>query len=53
MAMPHFAVHQPASLEEALDLVARHRTSVKLLAGGTDLVMKLRAGALRPRPSLG
>ncbi|MFH1059401.1 MAG: xanthine dehydrogenase family protein subunit M [Pseudomonadota bacterium] len=48
MAMPHFAVHQPASLEEALDLVARHRTSVKLLAGGTDLVMKLRNGALAP-----
>ncbi|MBI5523888.1 MAG: xanthine dehydrogenase family protein subunit M [Desulfarculus sp.] len=45
MATPHFTVHQPATLEEALDLLGRHRASVKLLAGGTDLIMKLRAGA--------
>jgi carbon-monoxide dehydrogenase medium subunit len=47
MAMPHFTVHQPTSLEEALDLMSRHRSSMKLLAGGTDLVPKLRAGALK------
>jgi carbon-monoxide dehydrogenase medium subunit len=47
MAMPHFTVHQPTSLEEALDLMSRHRASVKILAGGTDLVPKLRAGALQ------
>ncbi len=46
MSTPHFKVHQPASLEEALDLLGRHRASVKLLAGGTDLVLKLRAGAV-------
>jgi len=46
MATPHFNVHQPASLEEALDLLGRHRASVKLLSGGTDLLMKLRAGVV-------
>lgn len=46
MAMPHFEHHSPGSLEEALDLLARYRTSVKLIAGGTDLVPKMRAGLL-------
>jgi carbon-monoxide dehydrogenase medium subunit len=46
MATPHFNVHQPATLEETLDLLGRYRTGVKLLAGGTDLIMKLRAGAV-------
>lgn len=44
MAHPRFMVHQPANLEEMLDLLGRHRTSVKVLAGGTDLLPRLRAG---------
>jgi carbon-monoxide dehydrogenase medium subunit len=47
MAMPHFTVHQPTNLETALDELARNRSSVKLLAGGTDILPKLRAGALK------
>ncbi|MFH1033408.1 MAG: xanthine dehydrogenase family protein subunit M [Pseudomonadota bacterium] len=47
MALSHFALHQPSSLEEAFDLLETHRASVKLLAGGTDLVPKLKVGALR------
>ncbi len=47
MAMPHFTLHQPSSLEEALDLMSRHRASMKVLAGGTDLVPKMRAGAIQ------
>ncbi len=46
MAMPHFSVHQPKTLEETLDLLGRHRASVRLLAGGSDLLLKLRGGAL-------
>ncbi|MFZ5587273.1 MAG: FAD binding domain-containing protein [Thermodesulfobacteriota bacterium] len=42
----HFSLHQPASLAEAMDLLSAHRSSVRLLAGGTDLVPKLKAGAL-------
>jgi carbon-monoxide dehydrogenase medium subunit len=49
MATPSFRLHQPRSLEEALDALSRHRASVKLLAGGTDLVPKLRAGVLEVR----
>lgn len=47
MAMPHFTVHQPKGLEEALDLLSRHRSGVKLLAGGTDLLMKMRQAGLQ------
>ncbi len=48
MRLPHFEHHQPKSLEEALDLMADHRTSVKALAGGTDLLLRMRAGVLAP-----
>ncbi|MCB2228093.1 MAG: xanthine dehydrogenase family protein subunit M [Desulfarculaceae bacterium] len=48
MVMPHFTVHQPDSLEEVLDLLGRHRSSVKVLCGGTDLLMKMKAGAVSP-----
>lgn len=49
MAMPHFQLHQPKSLEEALDLVAAHRSSVKIIAGGTDLLLKMRHAGLAPQ----
>jgi carbon-monoxide dehydrogenase medium subunit len=48
MTLPHFTVHQPGSLEEALDLLGRHRSGVKVFCGGTDLLMKMRAGAVAP-----
>ncbi|MBI4798088.1 MAG: xanthine dehydrogenase family protein subunit M [Desulfarculus sp.] len=47
MATSHFALHQPQSLSQALDLLEMHRASVRLLAGGTDLVPKLKVGALK------
>ncbi|MCA1987710.1 MAG: xanthine dehydrogenase family protein subunit M [Desulfarculus sp.] len=53
MAMPHFEHHQPTSLEEALDILTRHGAEAKLMGGGTDLVMKMRAGALEPRHVVG
>lgn len=46
MPAVRFEVHQPTSLEQALDLLSTHRSSVRVLAGGTDLVPKLRAGVL-------
>ncbi len=48
MAMPHFEYHQPTSLEEALDLLAAHRADVRVIAGGTDLVPRMRLGAMAP-----
>lgn len=46
MAMANIKVHQPRSLEAALELLSAHRASVRVLAGGTDLVPKMKAGVL-------
>jgi carbon-monoxide dehydrogenase medium subunit len=39
---------EPASIDEALDLLAEHREEAKLLAGGTWLALVLRQGLLAP-----
>ncbi|MFZ5633493.1 MAG: FAD binding domain-containing protein [Bacillota bacterium] len=46
--LPPFEYHQPASLEEALDLLSSLPGQKKVLAGGTDLVPALRRGDLNP-----
>jgi CO/xanthine dehydrogenase FAD-binding subunit len=43
-----YQVYSPASLDEALTLLAQKQGSVKPLAGGTDLMVLLEAGALKP-----
>lgn len=40
----HFNYVKPATLAEALDVLATHK-NVKILAGGTDLIVKLKTGA--------
>ena len=47
MPLNKFEVHQPESMEQALDLLSLHRTSVKVLAGGTDLIPGLKAGNIK------
>ncbi len=47
MAMPHFQVHQPKSMEQVLDLMSRYRSGMKILAGGTDLMMKMHHAGLQ------
>ncbi|HYF61277.1 MAG TPA: FAD binding domain-containing protein [Herpetosiphonaceae bacterium] len=42
---------QPASLPEALDLLARHAGAARLVAGGTDLLVELSRG-IRPTATL-
>ena len=44
--MPRFEHHAPATLDELLELLARHTPDVRVLAGGTDIVPQLRGGAL-------
>jgi carbon-monoxide dehydrogenase medium subunit len=39
--------HRPGSLAEALALLSRHGDRARVIAGGTDLVLKLRAGTVR------
>jgi carbon-monoxide dehydrogenase medium subunit len=46
--MQPFAYARPATLPEAVALLAEHGPDAKLLAGGTDLIIRLRDGTLRP-----
>ncbi|MBW2458002.1 MAG: xanthine dehydrogenase family protein subunit M [Deltaproteobacteria bacterium] len=47
-SLPHFVHHQPTTLDEALALVDRYGTKGRLLAGGTEVIPKLRSRALCP-----
>lgn len=48
-ALPEFAYHRPATVAEAGALLARHGARAALLAGGTDLVPRMRAREALPR----
>jgi CO/xanthine dehydrogenase FAD-binding subunit len=43
-----FAYQRPATLAEAVALLASHGPEARVLAGGTDLIIRLRDGSLRP-----
>jgi carbon-monoxide dehydrogenase medium subunit len=43
-----FAYERPATLAEALALLQEHGPGARLLAGGTDLIIRLRDGSARP-----
>lgn len=47
MYLPDFELHEATSLEEATDLLARHGSGARLLAGGTDLLVDLKTGRVR------
>ena len=47
--MRAFAYAQPVNLADAIALLAEHGPEARLLAGGTDLIIRLRDGSLRPR----
>jgi CO/xanthine dehydrogenase FAD-binding subunit len=46
--MRPFGYHRPTSLAEAVALLAEHGAGARVLAGGTDLVIRLRDGSARP-----
>ncbi len=48
MRLPKFVHLQPESLEEALDLLSEHRGEVKVIAGGTDLLVSMKQRLLTP-----
>lgn len=48
MDLPRFEHHRPTKLTEFLDLLAAHSSSAKIVAGGTDLLIKMRAGVASP-----
>ncbi|MBA3009270.1 MAG: FAD binding domain-containing protein [Proteobacteria bacterium] len=49
MRLPRFEYLGPKTLEGALDLMATHRDDAKILAGGTDLLVRMKKGLIRPK----
>ena len=47
--MRAFAYERPTDLASAVALLAEHGPEARLLAGGTDLIIRLRDGTIRPR----
>ena len=47
--MKPFAFEAPDSLDQAIQLLSRHGGAALPLAGGTDLLIRMKAGVLRPR----
>jgi CO/xanthine dehydrogenase FAD-binding subunit len=50
--MKDFQLFSPTELEEALDLLARHHGQIRVLAGGTDLLIRIRDGQVQPEAVL-
>jgi carbon-monoxide dehydrogenase medium subunit len=48
MILPKFEFHEPTSVAEACDLIARHRGKARPLAGGTDLLVNMKKKVLSP-----
>lgn len=46
--MRAFSYERPHSLAEAVDRLAEHGDGARVLAGGTDLIVRLRDGTLKP-----
>ena len=49
MALPDFHFLRPRSLDEALELLAKHAPFAKVLAGGTDLLPSMKQRLFMPR----
>jgi CO/xanthine dehydrogenase FAD-binding subunit len=46
--LPRFQYYAPGTLQEALRLLAEHGGSAFVLAGGTDLLVRIRSGMYKP-----
>ena len=49
MRLPRFKYLGPETLDQALDLLATHKDDAKILAGGTDLLVRMKKGLLKPK----
>jgi 4-hydroxybenzoyl-CoA reductase beta subunit len=47
--LPRFDYLRPDNLEGALDLLDTHRDDAKILAGGTDLLVRMKKGLFKPK----
>jgi len=48
MLLPRFTFHEPATLDECLSLLNQHGSEAAVLAGGTDLLVNMKKGLVRP-----
>ena len=48
MILPKFEFHEPASIGDACELMARHGGKARPLAGGTDLLVNMKKKVLKP-----
>jgi 4-hydroxybenzoyl-CoA reductase subunit beta len=48
MRLPYFDLVEPATLPELLTTLERYGNQVRLLAGGTDIIPRMRLGLLQP-----
>ena len=48
MLLPRFDFHEPASIDEACEIMATYGPKAKLLAGGTDLMVNMKKKILAP-----
>ena len=48
MRLPKFEYLRPESLEKTVNLLAEHGEQAKILAGGTDLLVRMKKGLLAP-----
>ena len=46
--MRNFEFFEPTTIEEASSLLAQHNGTAQLLAGGTDIIIGMKARALTP-----
>jgi len=53
MRLPRFEFIKPVSLEESLALLEKFGSKAKVLAGGTDLLVNMKYGVLRPEMVVG
>jgi 4-hydroxybenzoyl-CoA reductase beta subunit len=47
--LPRFEYLRPDTLEDTLDLLADHKDDARILAGGTDLLVRMKKGLLSPK----
>jgi 4-hydroxybenzoyl-CoA reductase beta subunit len=48
MRLPPFQYLEPTNVEEALSMIGTHKESVKIMAGGTDLVNRMKLRLIEP-----
>jgi carbon-monoxide dehydrogenase medium subunit len=49
MSLPHFDYYRPKTIEEAVSLFQQQGAGARIMAGGTDLLVKMRHNVLKPK----